>query len=210
MASKGFRISPCLRRETVVTYEHICRRVGEDRKLIILRDMLPSDIEDYVRWFSEKSEEIDWTDYDAPWEKEETTPEAERAVWTQYYASVRAMPPEAMRWRFEIEADGVHIGWVSAYCDLGYLDNSENLPAIGIDIPERRFRRRGNGEAALRTFIDYLKNAGYKALYTQTWSGNLPMVRLAEKLGFKEAARRTGLRQVRGKKYDAITWKISL
>ena len=32
---------------------------------IILRDMIASDIEDYVRWFTTETE---WSNMDAPWE----------------------------------------------------------------------------------------------------------------------------------------------
>ena len=34
---------------------------------ITLRDMIASDIENYVRWFTTETE---WMDTDAPWEKE--------------------------------------------------------------------------------------------------------------------------------------------
>ena len=36
---------------------------------IILRDIIESDIEDYVRWFTVERE---WENWDAPWEKEDT------------------------------------------------------------------------------------------------------------------------------------------
>ena len=36
---------------------------------IILRDMIETDIEDYVRWFTAERE---WEKWDAPWEKEDT------------------------------------------------------------------------------------------------------------------------------------------
>ena len=39
---------------------------------IILRDMIESDIEDYVRWFTVERE---WENWDAPWEKEDTCKE---------------------------------------------------------------------------------------------------------------------------------------
>lgn len=175
--------------------------------MVLLRDMRESDIEDYVRWFTVETEFFQW---DAPWEEDETTEEAERASWTEYYHKVRDLPPDRPRWKFEIEADGMHIGWVSAYTDLGYLDNPEEFPAIGIDIPRQTHRRSGNGTEALTQFIDYLKQAGHKVLYTQTWSGNYPMIGLAEKLGFKEFARLPNLRMVKGKPYDAITFRLEL
>ena len=40
---------------------------------IVLRDMIESDIEDYVRWFTVERE---WENWDAPWEKEDTDAEA--------------------------------------------------------------------------------------------------------------------------------------
>lgn len=176
--------------------------------MVILRDMIESDIEDYVRWFTEESEENDWGNFDAPWEQFETTAETERAEWTAYYHQMRDMPRERTRWKFEIEADGVHVGWVSAYEDLGYVENPERIPAIGIDIPLRCYRRRGIGRAALTLFMDYLKERGHQRLYLQTWSGNLPMIRLAERLGFQEYARVKDLREVNGSKFDAVTYII--
>ena len=51
---------------------------------IILRDMIESDIEDYVRWFTVERE---WENWDAPWEKEDTCKETERKRWMEYYES---------------------------------------------------------------------------------------------------------------------------
>ena len=48
---------------------------------IILRDMIESDIEDYVRWFTVKRE---WETWDAPWEKENVDEETERTSWRKY------------------------------------------------------------------------------------------------------------------------------
>ena len=80
---------------------------------IILRDMIESDIEDYVRWFTVERE---WENWDAPWEKEDTCKETERKRWMEYYESVKDCPDDAHRWKFEIEWNGRHIGWVSSYC----------------------------------------------------------------------------------------------
>lgn len=173
--------------------------------MIILRDMKESDIEDYVRWFTTETE---WMDWDAPWETEDTTEEAERQSWTEYYEKVKDLPPDTPRWKFEIELDGRHVGWVSRYFDLSYLENPERIPAVGIDIAEQTARNRGVGTEALRQFIDYLKANGAKCVYTQTWSGNVAMLRTAEKLGFVPYVRDKDLRTVRGQTYDALTLKL--
>ena len=176
--------------------------------MLTLRDMRESDIEDYVRWFTTETE---WGNWDSPWEGHfEGTEEEERKGWTEYYVSVKNMPDEVVRWKFEIDCDGKHIGWICAYTDLGYLDNPEEIWALGLDIPCMEGRKHGNGTKALQMYIDYLKEHGHKSFYTQTWSGNLPMIRVAEKLGFKEVCRKKDYREVRGNLYDAITWRLDL
>ena len=176
--------------------------------MLILRDMIESDIEDYVRWFTTETE---WGDWDAPWEGHfEGTEEEERAGWTEYYESVKSMPDDVVRWKYELECDGVHIGWICAYTDLDYVDNPEEIWALGLDIPYIGGRKHGNGTKALQMYMDYLKANGHRSFYTQTWFGNLAMVRVAEKLGFKEVCRKKDYREVNGKKYDAITWRLDV
>ena len=122
--------------------------------MIKLRDMLETDIEDYVRWFTS---DIEWAQWDAPWESSFSNDEnEERKEWKEYYNSVKDLPDNVERWKFEIEVDNKHIGWVSSYTDLDYLDNKENILAIGIDIPSVSDRGKGYGSAALKEFINYL------------------------------------------------------
>ncbi len=45
---------------------------------IVLRDIIESDIKDYVRWFTVKTE---WSNTDAPWESIESDEETERTSW---------------------------------------------------------------------------------------------------------------------------------
>lgn len=175
--------------------------------MIVLRDMKQEDIEDYVRWFTTETE---WSDWDAPWEPIESNEAEERRSWTAYYDSVKGLPEDTARRKFEIEEDGRHIGWVSSYTDLDYLENKEQILAIGLDIPETKYRNHGCGTEALRLFIDYLKEHGHHSFYTQTWSGNKRMIRVAEKLGFQEVCRKKDHREVDHKKYDAITFRLDL
>ena len=170
-----------------------------------LRDMTEPDIEDYVRWFTEETE---WGDWDAPWEGHFAgNAEEERQSWTEYYRSVKDLTEHTVRWKYEIEADGKHIGWICSYTDLEYLENPENIPAIGMDIPGTDNRNRGCGTAAFRLYMDFLKEHGHHSFYTQTWSGNRRMMRVAEKLGFREVFRKKDYREVDGKKYDAVTYR---
>ncbi len=178
---------------------------------LILRDMIASDVEDYVRWFSVERE---WENWDAPWEKEETTEETERKKWTEYYESVKGRPDDIPRWKFEIEWNGRHIGWVSSYCiDENYewigsrKDGQTIYRAVGIDICEPDMQGKGVGTSALRAYMNYCFKGGVNELYTQTWSGNIRMIRCAEKLGFAECGRVVDEREVDGQQYDGLTFK---
>ena len=179
---------------------------------IVLRDMIESDIEDYVRWFTVERE---WENWDAPWEKEDTNAEAERKRWTERYESRKNLLDDVRRYRLEIEWNGRHIGWVSSYpIDenyewLGEIKDGQTVHrAIGIDICERDMWGHGIGTNALRAFMNYYFENGMDELYTQTWSGNVRMIRCAEKLGFVECNRNIGTREVDRQKYDGLTFRL--
>ena len=63
---------------------------------------------------------------------------------------------------------------------------------------------------AIKKYLEYFKKLGYEKIYTQTWSGNTRMINVANKIGFKEVNRYIGIRNVRNKKYDALTFEITL
>lgn len=178
-------------------------------KTIVLRDMIASDIEDYVRWFTTETQ---WSRTDAPWEPLASDAGTERAAWRRQYEAVQRLAPEARRHRFEIQWEGRHIGWVNAYPvdeQYRYLPRAGAGQtvhcAVGICICESGVWGQGIGANALRAFMDYCFENGEPELYTQTWSGHVRMLRCAEKLGFVECARAVGTREVEGKKYDALT-----
>jgi len=169
--------------------------------MVKLRKIIESDIADYVKWTQTDTE---WQNWDAPWE-----------VWskvdTDEFVEMRKLDitstPEIYG-RLEIEADGRHIGWVSRY-DMS-CEDFNGKTAIGIDIPPQDVRGKGYGKAAMVAWMSYLfEKMNIDAIYTQTWSGNLPMTALADRLGFAEVRRIKGLREVRGQKYDALTFSIS-
>lgn len=177
---------------------------------IVLRDMTEADIEDYVHWFTRQTE---WSKSDAPWEPIESSEESERASWREYYESVKNLPDHLRRQKFEIEYNGKHIGWVCSYLiDANYewIGEAKQTAhhAVGIDICEPQAWGKGIGTNALRAFIHYCFENGVDEIYTQTWSGNIRMIRCAEKLGFAECNRNIGAREVDGCKYDGLTFKL--
>jgi RimJ/RimL family protein N-acetyltransferase len=94
--------------------------------------------------------------------KGDTCEEAERKGWTEYYDSVKDNPDDDLRWKFEIEVNGRHIGWVSSYCiDENYEwvrkndDGQSVYRTIGIDICEPDLYGQGIGTNTLRAFMNY-------------------------------------------------------
>ncbi len=179
---------------------------------IILRDMIESDIDNYVRWFTTETE---WSDWDAPWEPVGSDEETERHSWREYYEAVKDRPDDARRCKFEIEWNGRHIGWVSSYLideNYEWIGKPEEGQifhrAIGIGICESGLWGNGIGTNALRAFMNYYFENGVDELYTQTWSGNVRMISCAEKLGFKECNREVGFREEGGEEYDGLTFKV--
>lgn len=81
--------------------------------------------------------------------------------------------------------------------------------AIGIDICEPHLWGNGIGTNALRAFMNYYFENGEEELYIQTWSGNVRMLRCAEKLGFVECDRCIGKREVDGRNYDGLTFRLT-
>ena len=59
-------------------------------------------------------------------------------------------------------------------------------------------------------YLDYLQKHGHHSFFTQTWSGNIHMMKVTERLGFTEIVRKTDYREVNGKKYDAVTFRLDL
>jgi len=180
---------------------------------VILRDFLPEDIPKRVEW---ETVETEWQSWDAPWEYDGLTAEEKQADLNRYGENMRRwaqQPPleNERRTGFQIclnTKEREYIGWCSAYrIDEAFRFARDGCYcAVGIDLPERWARGKGYAREALSLFIRYLQDAGEGEIYTQTWSGNMPMIRLAERLGFRECHREMGVRNVKGKAYDALSF----
>jgi len=180
---------------------------------IVLRDYMLSDVEDEARW---TNVDTAWFYADTPWmEMESVDPEELRADMIDIMSN---MSEDAIRWRFEIEADGRHIGMVSSYFLDGNferppwesIDQGKNavennsIRALGIEICEMDYWGKGFGTKALEAFMEYYRGLGEHRFLLETWSGNARMLGCARKLGFKEVKRQRGAYVVDGREYDAL------
>lgn len=180
---------------------------------VTLRDYILSDVEDEVRWTNVETE---WFRSDTPWMTLEPVDADElRADMARIISD---MPDDSIRWRFEIEVEGRHIGLVSSY----YLNSAyENTPwdtidprknaienhsvrALGIEICDMAYWGRGIGTKALTTLMEYYRGFGENCFLIETWSGNIRMLRCAEKLGFHEVNRIKGDHIFDGKEVDDL------
>lgn len=179
---------------------------------ISLRDFIKEDIEDRIRW---ETTETEWLEWDAPWEMEEEpfNPEEYRSLMIKRL-SIKS-DPDRFRYSFQICANDEtkkHIGWINAYYiddDYCYTKNKGKL-TIGIDIPDLSSRRKGYATEAWSLYIKYALDNGIEEIYTQTWSGNIRVIGLMNKLGFEECNREEGFRIVRGNLYDGLTFKLNI
>jgi len=169
-------------------------------KNIVLRPMLERDLVDEERW---NTVETEWGEWDAPWESDEPFDiKKEREKLRKEMSN----PPKVYS-TLELDTDeGWHIGGVNRY----FIDGDRELVAVGITIPPIEARRKGYGKNALVLWISYqFCHSDVEEIYTQTWSGNYPMVKLAKSIGFEEIGRIKGIRKVRGERYDDLTFSLS-
>ncbi|MBE6952414.1 MAG: GNAT family N-acetyltransferase [Ruminococcaceae bacterium] len=184
---------------------------------ITLRDYVLSDVEDEVRWTNEETE---WFRSDTPWMTLEPVDADElRADMVEIMDS---MPENAIRWRFEIEVDGRHIGLVSSYyLDSNFeytpwdsIDQSKNalenhsVRGLGIEICEMDYWGKGIGTKVLTAMMNYYRSFGENHFLIETWSGNLRMLGCAKKLGFYEIKRTKGTHVVDGQEVDDLILEI--
>ena len=191
-------------------------KIIDTKEGVILRDMIEQDVEDYVRWCTV---ETLWQNTDTPWDiPEETNADKEREGWQSYYNVVSLLSDDIRRWKFEIEHNGRHVGYLSSYhINENYqsltvddiLQTKPSHVAIGIVIAEPQAQSKGVGTSALRIFINYLFEHGFDTIHIQTWSGHKVMMHIAQKLGFVECDRKIGVRLVDGQKFDALTYRLN-
>lgn len=179
---------------------------------VILRDFIKEDIEDRIIW---ETIETEWLGWDAPWELEEEPFDPKEYSSLMRNRLSNKQDINRFRYGFQIcinDEVKKHIGWINAY----YIDDNYNYSnkdgklAIGINIPDLSSRRKGYATEAWSLYIRYLLDNGIEDIYTQTWSGNIRVIGLMDKLGFEECNCKENFRIVRGKFYDGLTFKLNI
>ncbi|MCL0329804.1 GNAT family N-acetyltransferase [Apilactobacillus sp. TMW 2.2457] len=98
------------------------------------------------------------------------------------------------------------IGSVSAYYEDGKL---KRWLDVGICIYDEKFWHQGIGKIALSQWINELfKLTDLPHIGLTTWSGNISMMKLAEKVGLHQEARIPQVRYWDGKYWDSVKYGI--
>lgn len=175
--------------------------VNLKHKDIILRDLIPQDLADHKRWLTTETQ---WMEWDAPWEEDD--PEFNQSYLKRLERKL-TYPLPAIRSTLEIcHSSGAHIGMVNAYL----INKDSSKLAVGITLRESRFWGGGLGSQAFLLWLAYqFKATGRQRVYCETWSGNIRMIKLAQKCNFSECLREPGIREIRGQIYDGLTFVLA-
>jgi putative hydrolase of HD superfamily len=173
-------------------------------KSVVLRDWEIGDLEPLARWHTGEQE---WKLWDGPYFPQLT--EAERDAW------ISRMRERIEQENFPFPRNGMcvadrdsnaMVGGVSSYWQI----RESNWLSVGITLYDPKLRGRGLGYEALGMWCEYLfcGMEPLSRLDLRTWSGNIQMVKLAEKLGFQEEARFRMAHTVREKSYDGLGFGV--
>ncbi|SFJ05415.1 MULTISPECIES: GNAT family N-acetyltransferase [unclassified Bacillus (in: firmicutes)] len=167
---------------------------------IVLKEATHQDLDELYYWkYEEKEQEA--KKWNGPYIPEpKLTKEEFLKSWEKDPQIIPNVPSTLV-----ILAEDKLIGTVGAY----WVDKNTNWLETGIVIYDRNYWNGGYGTEAYKLWIDFLfKSTELHRLGMSTWSGNVRMMKVAEKLGMKEEARIREARMVDGKYFDAIKMGI--
>ena len=176
------------------------------QRVILRDDHRDSDSDDFFRWLNIE----EWKYYDQPDQPFQPISREEfdkRAKKNREKSDKRNKKDRPTSWHIDT-LDGQHIGWVNTY----NWDQEEKSVFIGICIPEEGHWGKGHGTEAVSLFLNYLFDSfGLHTIQAATWTGNIRMVRCAQKAGFtnqKLIPHRSSI-SVRGEPLERIEFSLS-
>lgn len=178
--------------------------ISDTEPSIHIRPLIKDDIKVLRKWWQP---EHAWHRLDAPYYPIGTMIDVERKI--QHIQREMSKPSSDYLntfWAISDQQTNQMIGQV-----VGYWISRETLwMAVGIALFDPSHWSKGIGFIALREWCTHLfrQNPQFARLDLRTWSGNIGMMRLAEKLGFKQEACFRDARIVDGQHYDGLGYGI--
>lgn len=173
-------------------------------KKIVLRDFEVSDLEAFGYWMQP---DRDWQKTDGPYYARPTKEQiAQMLVKSKEALKIKELPDLRQRLVIADPDKDPLMGMVSRY----WISEETNWAAIGITIYDPENWGKGIGYEALGMWCQYLfdNEPEFVRLDARTWSGNVGMMRLADKLGFTKEAVFRMARIVDGEYYDGLGYGI--
>ncbi len=170
---------------------------------IKFREFILEDVPIYEKYYMGKYK---WHEYDGPYYPDESEEESKKYIDSIRNKLEKNEKPFNGR---EVIADAETnqlIGTVNWY----WILKETNWLEIGISIFDDTLWNQGIGYQALNLWIDQLFEGNTKLVRIglSTWSGNIGMVKLAEKLGLKKEAEYKNAVIVKGQYYDSLSYGI--
>ena len=173
---------------------------------LLLRDMALRDLESWRHWMQPGHK---WRELDGPYYRQDTTSASIDEAVEKHRArlsSGKARPDVRERAVVVRRSDDALLGQVSRY----WISQETDWAALGVVIYDPTLWRSGLGYQALGLWTDYQFENEHRfvRLDLRTWSGNMGMMHLAQKLGYREEARFRMARIVKGAYYDGLGYGL--
>jgi len=171
---------------------------------INLRVLQLKDLEMFRYW---QIGEHKWKQFNGPYYKQATEHEVDALIEKiKKRIEQKTQPAKNQKLFIADSTTDELIGSVSWY----WQSEETNWKSIGVIIYNDNYWSKGIGFSALSLWIDHLFKLDEKLvrLDLRTWSGNIGMMKCAEKLGFTQEACFRKARIVNGKYYDSVGYGI--
>lgn len=170
---------------------------------INLRDYRLTDLDAYTRWNQPGNH---WQELDGPYYP---VPDANKLqeIVTRIRSRILSGTWDTPRRRLAIVStdNDALLGATGWY----WISQETDWAAAGLSIYNSHHWQKGYGYEALGLWTEYLfKSTRWVRLDLRTWSGNIGMMKLAEKLGYKKEAVFRRARIVKGQYYDSVGYGI--
>lgn len=164
-------------------------------------ELITRKIEDFD-WYWYWLNNGDWRNTDTPWEI--TLPTEKEEIKNAFERGINR-ENEGMKTRVWIAANNKKIGSLNSYG----IKKEKNSIKIGIGIYESKYRGLGIAQSALKLWINYyFENFDISRIELDTYSFNIPMIKTAEKIGFKLEKIEKNIREWKNNKIDKYFYYI--
>lgn len=171
---------------------------------VYLRDLQEKDMEKYLYWNHPSREFHNWN---GPYFVRETIDQLKERVSTLLKAIQENKSPvqEGKKAIIDEETEEL-IGEVNWY----WKSEETNWMEVGLVVFNEDYWGKGIGTTALSLWIteQFISHPEIVRLGLTTWSGNIGMIKVAEKLGMQKEAVYRKARIVNGQHYDSVSYGI--